>query len=258
MNQNWKVLSASSTGTSHVERQIECQDRIEHAILSTDIGTILIVAASDGAGSSEHSQLGASLACNMFVKEVETNLVENNGAAGLNREFGDLWLTYFRGQASDLANESNLEIRDLACTFLGAVLWENGGAFYQVGDGAIVCSPDGEADSYYFAVPPKRQVYANETDFITDESANINLRFEYSEECINRLMIFTDGIEKVAVDAVKGVPFEPFVGPLFGELEKTDDLDALHDKFVAFLESPRINEKTDDDKTVFAAIRQAP
>ena len=68
--------------------------------------------------------------------------------------------------------------------------------------------------------------------------------------------MFTDGIEPIAVNIQNQIPHEPFLIPMITPLRKARFVDAeLNGKLEVFLNSPRINEKTDDDKTLFLASR---
>lgn len=258
----WKIVHASVVGTSHLERGTECQDRYAYKVFNSpnDVGgEVLVAVLSDGAGSSDCSQFGAEMACSLFIKEIERQISENGSLENVNKEFGLLWLDYFRQQIADFAEEQGRQVRDYACTFLAAVVCETGAVFYQVGDGGIVCSPTGEAESYYFGITPAAKVYANATDFITEEKAGERLLFESTEETIEDLVMFTDGIQPVAVNFQNQTPHEPFLMPMLAPIRKAEFVgEDINGKLEAFLNSPRVNEKTDDDKTLFLASRFAP
>jgi hypothetical protein len=50
----------------------------------------------------------------------------------------------------------------------------------------------------------------------------------------------------------------PFFLPMFSVLRKTapDNLDSLSDQLAKFLNSPEVNERTDDDKSLILATRR--
>ena len=251
---NWNIAHASVRGTSHVEKGTECQDRFDYRLLDTAKGETLVVVLSDGAGSSQYSQIGAEHACSLFIREIEDKLSDIEGFDNLNKEFGRLWLDYFRQKIADYAEEEEKNTRDYACTFLAAVVWQEGAVFYQVGDGGIIYSTTGEAESYCFGIPPPVKEYANATDFITEKNAGKKLLYEFVREPIKDLVIFTDGIERIAINIQAEMPHEPFLIPMLTPLHAAvKDGITLNEKLAAFLDSPRINEKTDDDKTLFLA-----
>lgn len=253
---NWNFAHASVIGTSHIEKGTECQDRYDYRLADTSQGETLIVVMSDGAGSSEFSQVGAERACNLFIQEVENYLEINDNFENLNKEFGLLLLESFRQWISDFAEEQEREIREYACTLLAGVIWKDGAVFYQVGDGGIIYSTTGEPESFCFGVLPATKEYANATDFITEKNAGNRLLYEFVREPIKDLVMFTDGIERIAINFQSGMPHEPFLLPMLAPLHgKIDDSRILNEKLTTFLNSPRINEKTDDDKTLFLASR---
>lgn len=255
----WNIAHASVIGTSHLEKGTECQDRYNYRFLDTSKGETLVVAMSDGAGSSEFSQVGAELACSLFIQEVEKLLSDVEGIENLNQEFGLLWLDYYRQKITDYAEEQERQVREYACTFLSGIIWESGAVFYQVGDGGIIYSTTGEPESYCFGVLPATKEYANATDFITEKNAGNRLLYEFVEEPIKDLVMFTDGIERIAINLQAGIPHEPFLVPMLAPLHRAvADSRILNEKLAAFLNSPRINEKTDDDKTLFLASRHIP
>ena len=52
------------------------------------------------------------------------------------------------------------------------------------------------------------------------------------------------------------VPHLAFFRPLFRDLRGSTDPESLRDSFRSFLDSSRVNERTDDDKTLMLAMRQ--
>ena len=90
---------------------------------------------------------------------------------------------------------------------------------------------------------------------MTDETAAESLRFELFEEAVEDLILFSDGIYAVAVDYQNNQPHEPFLMPMIAPLRNGSALDGLNEKLENFLSSPKINEKTDDDKTIILASR---
>ncbi|MEO6590107.1 MAG: protein phosphatase 2C domain-containing protein, partial [Pyrinomonadaceae bacterium] len=95
----------------------------------------------------------------------------------------------------------------------------------------------------------------NTTEFLTDETAIESLRFVLIKENIEDLILFSDGIFAVAVDYQRNKPHEPFLMPMIAPLRNGNPADGLNEKLENFLASPKINEKTDDDKTIILASR---
>lgn len=256
--EGWRIVRASVIGTSHLERGVECQDYCDHKEIPTSDGTILVAVVSDGAGSASNGAEGAELACTQFVSEVETFLMDGKTIEDLDSKFGQLWLSYVQQRIGDLAEAAQKSTRDYACTFLAAVLSDESAVFYQIGDGAIVYSPAHRPDSYFWGVVPHEGMYANTTDFITDNSAQEKLQHEFLSVPVKNLAMFTDGIQSLAIDysgGIPGVPHGPFLRPMLAPLRAGADLGDINDKLQIFLASPNINQRTDDDKTMILVSR---
>ena len=254
----WRVAHASVIGQAHLNQNTECQDRFRCRTIETGEGEVLIAAIADGAGSTTNGGRGAEIACETFVATAADFLKAKEASVkSLNEEFGFGWLGFTRRKIIEAAQADKKTVRDYATTFLGAVVGARSAAFYQIGDGGIVFSVAGDAPNYRFAVAPAETLYVNMTDFITDETAMEQLRFNFLEETVEDLILFSDGIFPVAVDFQTNEPHAPFLAPMIAPLRNGADGDGLNGKLRAFLASPNINEKTDDDKTIILASRAA-
>ncbi len=258
MNQKfWRIAHASAIGQAHINQNTECQDRFACATVETGTeGEVLIAVVADGAGSTTDGQIGAQIACQIFTKEVTDFLSAKDASVkSLTADFGKLWISYFQKKIAEISQLNKKELRDYASTFVGAVIGTNSAVFYQVGDGGIVFSSSGDAKSYRFAIAPVEAEYVNVTEFVTDETAVESLRFELIEEAVEDLILFSDGIYAVAVDYQNNQPHEPFLMPMIAPLRNGNAPNGLNEKLENFLSSPKINEKTDDDKTIILASR---
>jgi hypothetical protein len=257
-SQNWRIAHASAIGLAHINQNTECQDRFACRTVKTEReGEVLIAVVADGAGSTTDGQIGAEVACATFAEEVADLLAMKDASLkSLTQEFGRRWISYFQQKIAEKANADKKELRDYASTLVGAVIGANSAAFYQIGDGGIVFSTSGAPASYAFAIAPVESEYVNVTDFVTDETAAERLRFELVEEKVEDLILFSDGIYAIAVDYGRGAPHEPFLMPMIAPLRNSSAaLNGLNEKLENFLGSPKINEKTDDDKTIILASR---
>lgn len=254
---NWRIAHASAIGLAHINQNTQCQDRFAcRTVKTAGEGEVLIAVVADGAGSTSDGQTGAEIACETFTEQIAGLLaVKDASLKSLTPDFGRLWISYFQSKISETAEQNKKELRDYASTLVGAVVGKNSAAFFQIGDGGIVFSASGARESYRFAIAPVESEYVNVTDFITDETAAENLRFELVEEPIEDLILFSDGIYAVAVDYQKGEPHEPFLMPMIAPLRNGANGNGLNEKLENFLSSPKINEKTDDDKTIILASR---
>jgi len=261
MNQKfWRIAHASAIGQAHINQNTSCQDRFAcQTVETTDEGEVLIAVVADGAGSTTDGQIGAQIACEIFTKEVSDFLSAKAASVkSLTADFGRLWISYFQQKIAEISLANKKELRDYASTFVGAVIGETCAVFYQVGDGGIVFSTSGDAKSYRFAIAPVETEYVNVTEFVTDETAVESLRFELIEETVEDLILFSDGIYAVAVDYQNNQPHEPFLMPMIAPLRNGNGaINGLNEKLENFLASAKINEKTDDDKTIILASRAA-
>lgn len=252
---HWRVAKASVIGQSHLNQNTICQDRLATRTFEnkTD-GEVLIAAVADGAGSTTDGQRGAEIACEFFVNQV-SELLRIASVKSLTEEFGTRWIAFFQAKIAALARTEKKEMREYATTFIGAVVGKSDAVFYQVGDGGAVFSTCGKPASYEFSIAPVESEYVNQTEFLTDDGAIKSLRFVHIKEAVEDLILFSDGIFAVAVDYQTGRPHKPFLMPMIAPLRNGNALSDLNEKLEKFLASPRINEKTDDDKTIILASR---
>jgi len=253
----WRYAQASVTGAAHANQNTTCQDRLLCRPIEIAEGEVLIAVVADGAGSTSDGQRGAEIACAFFVEQTTKFLQSANASvASLTEEFGKRLISYLQKKITVVALEEKKPLREFASTLIGAVVGNRGAAFYQIGDGAIVYSISGAPESYRFNIEPAEAEYVNMTDFITDETATERLRFIFLEESIEDLILFSDGIFPVAVDYKAAKPHEPFLMPMIAPLRTGKEVKELNEKLEIFLASPKINEKTDDDKTIILASRR--
>lgn len=244
---NWKVLAASSVGTSHAGRGTPCQDACRYLTFGTSADW-LVVAVADGAGSASQSEVGAKLVCDELV---------NRGTAlspdhPYSREWAVELFTAVRNELVAEAERRAVRPRELACTTLLAVVGPQVAAFAQIGDGAIVT---GDGTTHRIAFWPQQGEYANETDFLTDDRFVDSLHFDIHTGPITELAVMTDGLQRLALDYSTRRPHAPFFSPLFAEMREAPDTKQLDESFRGFLASDRVNARTDDDKTLVLAVR---
>ncbi len=255
-NGTWRYAHASAVGLSHKNQDTNCQDRFACETFAAGEGEILVAAVADGAGSTSEGEKGAETACETFIVEVKSFLNSKDASINsLNEEFAKHWILHFQTKIKEEASKKDKDLREFASTLVGAVIGREKAVFYQVGDGGAVFSTDGKPASYRFGVEPADAEYVNMTDFLTDETAVEALRFAKVDEAIEDLILFSDGIYSVAVDFKNNSPHEPFLIPMIAPLRNSTEVNGLNQKLENFLSSPKLNEKTDDDKTIVLASR---
>lgn len=253
---SWRHVSASVIGTSHERAGGVCQDSNACSVLpNLPDGDVLIAVVADGAGSASRAEQGAAMACRSITTSVVRFLGERQ-LAEIGRQEVENWIELFRGEVSEVAAEANLGARDFACTLLSAIVGACRAVFFQVGDGSIVVS-DSEEQTYGHVFWPDRGEYENTTFFATDDEFSRNLQFENVGRKVLEVAMFSDGLQRLALDFSKAMPHEAFFRGLFPSVRtaQPDGIEQLSRSLHEFLASARVNERTDDDKTLVLATR---
>lgn len=245
---NWRVFAASAIGKHHVDHGLPCQD----AFAFRKVDALLICVVCDGAGSARHSELGAAECVRVIVERLEARLKDSctSDVLACTHENIEADIGTARHRLEDLARERQLELRDLACTVVGAIIGSEGGYFFHIGDGlAIVEVPDNAAT----ISAPQNGEYANETYFITADDWHARLRISAVPAGVNCLALMSDGAMPFVMNRAHTEFVAPFINPVrtyllsVGEQEGSE---ALH----ATLDDEKTWAITGDDKTLLLAL----
>ncbi|WP_172195797.1 PP2C family serine/threonine-protein phosphatase [Saccharibacillus qingshengii] len=254
----WKYANVSVRGTSHAKNDTPCQDYSLSRTFEGPGGTqVLLAAASDGAGSASRSDEGSELACTLFADAVGRHFDRGGQVEELTREFCESWLGRFQRAVRARAAKAGCRSREFACTFLAAVICEGAAVFIQIGDGAIVYAE--KEDEYMWAFWPQQGEYENMTYFATQSSAKKFLQHSlHTERTYGEVAVFTDGLQRLALHYQTRSAYAPFFRPFFSVLRRLEEEDHTRysDSLRAFLDSDRVNDRTDDDKTLVLATWQ--
>src|SRR5262249_45179120 len=155
------------------------------------------------------------------------------------------WLLRLRRQLEQEADRRGVPLPQFACTFLLAVVGTEAAAFAQVGDGVIVV---GEADGYQAVFWPQTGEYANSTDFLTAPGFADELAFEVRPRRVEEVALLTDGLQALALNFAGRSVHQPFFQPMFAKLREARAGQGLARALRRFLDSPAVNERSDDDK----------
>ena len=101
---------------------------------------------------------------------------------------------------------------------------------------------------------PQVGEYANTTWFVT--SADFEQMLQVRGEAVDEVALFTDGLQMMALHFATRSVHRPFFEPLFAALRGAAQPEDLVVPLRAFLDSPAVNERTDDDKTLVLAVRE--
>lgn len=254
---NWKAIARSAIGTSHENQGIVCQDYGDYRIFQD---VIIVGAVADGAGSAKHSDVGAKLAVETVLKcfsdinespQKEEEL-EPGYSKGLSKEEADkLFATIVKKAIAKLheqAAKENYSVNDLACTLLVFLATPDWFAAMQIGDGFIVMRS--QESEYQLLFQPDKGEFANETTFITSANAVKEMQVKVISEKQEFICASTDGLEKVAIRLSDWEPFSPFFKPLEEYLHEPVNGEEKDKYLMEFLNSERLNSRTDDDKTL--------
>jgi hypothetical protein len=247
----WRTLAASVAGTSHAEAGEPCADAF--ALSRLEAGAIVAVVA-DGAGASPRAAEGARLAC---AAVVEAAARREAGVEAFSAVEARAWLAAVRERIAAAASAEGLDPRAFSCTLLVALVGVGRAFFFQVGDGAIVYrAPDG---GYRPAAWPQTGEYANTTWFVTDDDAEERLQTAEADG-VDEFALLTDGLQGLALRLGAREVHGPFFSPMFEQLREEEEPASLSlvAELRAFLDSPAVNRRTDDDKTLVLATRLGP
>lgn len=250
----WKVIAQAVTGTSHLQSQRGCEDAVAFTTLALPDGDeALICCVSDGAGSALHAAEAAAFTVKTTVQEIKEiftarGTIEETSLIEILEQVYD----HLRQRAAK--NEEN--INEYSCTLLGAVITEFSALFFQVGDGAII--RETTADQYAPVWWPHNGEYSNTTAFLVDDNNMSHLKIIRLQETIKEIALFTDGLQLLTLNNESLSVHQPFFTDLFKWLRmanQEEHLTVLNRKLGEYLNSDLINNRTDDDKTLFLATR---
>ena len=147
-----------------------------------------------------------------------------------------------------------LSLRDFATTLQLVIITSQWIAVAQVGDGAVVIQhANGEVETLTW---PDRGEYINQASIITDSDYLAQAQYA-AVPCseIQGVALFTDGLERLALEFAAKKPYEPFFAPMFRFAANSDATqEELQQELAVYLESERICERTSDDKTLVLAV----
>lgn len=259
INDSWKFIFASAAGTSHIATATPCQDSsFCENVKGIGDTEVLIALVADGAGSAKHADAGAGLACSYIGDRAKSTIQSQTPLREITHDIVRDWIAGYRTEVINHCS-GDLGPRDFASTLLAALIGDSAAVFFQIGDGAIVIADSEEPENYRWVFWPQQGQYANETNFTTDEDAVTKVEFSVVNRRIDEVSLFTDGVQSLTLDYQARLAHSPFFSPVFEWLRTASERNS--DKYSAslkeFLNSERINERTDDDKTIILATRKA-
>jgi len=250
----WKWAAASLRGSSHEKTQTPLQDAFTCFNLGTE-GQYFVGVVSDGAGSASHGRQGANLICRTMGTlarrhiKIEERLPTDNEILR--------WTDDVRDRLAAVALARNLPMREFAGTLVCFLSNGMESVIAHVGDGCAVLREHG-SDSWIAATWPAQGEYASTTFFMTDD-VEIRLRITRHLGEIGSIALFSDGIERLALDFSSKEPHARFFNPIFAPVAASECIgrdQGLSTALKAYLGSPGVLARTDDDKTLILAVRK--
>ncbi len=249
----WRAIVRSSVGTSHKKRQMPCQDYGQYFISSDDV---FVGAVSDGAGSAKHADVGAELAVKTALFNAGDWLERQRISLAFTQTQAETifsWVleTVVTALKQEAAN-TGYSLNDLACTLLIFIATPDWVAAMQVGDGFIVVGS--HSHEYYLLFQPSKGEFINETAFVTAPNALDEMQVCVRSGKQEFICAATDGLERVAIRMDEWLPFAKFFQPLQEYMWATSSPEQEDEYIRNFLDSERLNARTDDDKTLLLCV----
>jgi hypothetical protein len=248
---DWQVAGVSVTGTTHLRFEIPCQDANAYDVLPSDV---LIAVVADGAGSAAHSEIGSKAAVDTVLAAARNSSSDTFDRVELCQSSVQDWMRKARDAVQDEARKRNVCSRELATTLIIVVATLEFVVAGQIGDGAtVIRSAEGKIDTL---TTPMRGEYANETVFITSADAEEVMQLKASEGKAMDIAAFSDGLQNLALHFPDAIAHEAFFAPLFDFMAQSEgSIDAKKSGLRAFLESPRVRDRAEDDLSLILAHR---
>jgi len=247
---SWRVLGASVAGSGHRQRGQLCQDAHAHTVTA---GGTLVLAAADGASSALHAGQGAQTAVSAVCARAQELLAETRpdliaqGPALLR----DL-LQHARAELERTAQGLGCALPELAATLILVLVQGEQTAWAQVGDGGVVAwHADG---SWQALTVPWQGEYLNETTFLTRPDYAAEIQLGSCEQAFQGLVLFTDGLQRLALHWPQQQPHPGFFAPLVAHVRSALDMEKAEQELCHFLLSPRLSARSDDDLTLLLAV----
>lgn len=248
----WSVLAAAVRGTGHEKTGQPCQDAVAWRV----VHGVLLAAVADGAGSARLSEVGSETATRAALDHLEAapELAGFGADEAAARQHLRAAFQAAREALNAEAEKRQARAGELATTLLVCVAGAEHVWAAQVGDGAVVYA--GADGAWRVLTRPAAGEYLNETVFLTSEGALDRLQMASTPGAVRELALFSDGLQMLALKMPEAAPHAPFFRPLFEWFGHAGDAPTAREQLVAWLRSPRVAERTEDDLTLLLARRR--
>jgi hypothetical protein len=245
----WTWAAATCRGTSHIRDGSKCQD----ASRCISVGEVIIAVVCDGAGSTRFGGDGANITSRTISESAKKHFMSRDDLPSDEEIWS--WIDEARERINGAAQSRSLERREFSTTLVAVLATCTEALLLHIGDGAVVTQIDG---SWRAASWPAQGEYASQTYFITEDPAP-QLRLTRLSCHLDGFALFSDGIERLVLDfATQTVPasfFDGMMKPLASSAAVGRDQN-LCVSLKRYLDNARINERTDDDKSLILAVHR--
>jgi Protein phosphatase 2C len=254
MQDSWTWAVACRRGPSHEMANVRLQDAFK-CFVGAAKSRPLVIVVSDGAGSAVFGGEGASLVCRTL--SVFARKYFSSADTIPTDELLESWLDDVRDIINTVAARRDRAPRDFAATLILVISSGMESVVLHVGDGCAVLKDE---DSAAWIAPtwPFHGEYASTTAFVTDEPRPNTCIVRHLRP-ISAVSVFSDGLERLALDLKTRQPFAPFfdniISPVVSSALTGKDVE-LSGKLETFLGSESVNSRSDDDKTLVLAVRR--
>lgn len=249
----WKCIGVSAAGTKHSKTGVPCQDAWKYKSLPSGE---LVIAVADGAGSASLAQEGATLAVAVAINYLCLAIPiykPNTPKAWTELISHAFEIARVRLIAHAVRQET--AVRHYATTLQIVVVSAEWTVSGIVGDGIAVGLVNNS--SCVSIMMPQHKEYVNATNFITGSSAMGHLDVQIRHEPVQGVAVLTDGLLPLSINEQNNAPHPGFFEPLFKFLDASTNEKEAAKGLGQFLNSSRVNDRTDDDKTLVLALREA-
>ncbi len=245
----WRWALASQIGTSHIRMGTRKQDALKTFTLKDKDGRrILCAMVCDGAGSAQYGGEGASLTCRLISQAVRQHFSDTDVMPNTVEIWS--WIDTVRDCMAQAAENREAIRKSFACTLVLLIARADENIIVHIGDGAVVGRD--QAGEWKALTWPENGEYASSTYFITDDPEP-RVRFVEGDGAYTAYALFSDGIEDLALDQKAMTAHAPFFTSM---IRSVDELSGegkdrnLSTALATFLDSDRVCERTDDDKSL--------
>lgn len=254
--QLWKQVDVKTVGTSHISKNIPCQDSTHYLFKNG----VKVMALADGAGSRKLSHIGSEIVvtsiCDFISQNFESffiKLENHDDKINNNIEVKKKIVDHVQKKLFDYAsNNNNTDVDALASTLLFFAFSKDRYILGHIGDGIIGTLKQSDVNyEIETASFPENGNAANITFFVTNQDVLKHIRITAGyNKMLNGIVLMSDGPEEAFFDTFNGLNSNTI--KLFTNFNKISEL-----KYKEILEKlliEKISKVSDDDLSLNLAF----